>query len=68
MKRQARIRRVGFVSIDGHWHMTGQVTDHVRQDEFKSERQVTSRLRRVDFENGIAETENTVYIIEGNQS
>lgn len=43
--------------------LIGQIADHPRQEDFKKEFQRTSRLVRFDPENGIAETQNTLYAL-----
>lgn len=62
-KPTATIERVGFMPMLDGWHMIGVISNHIRQGEFNGPRQITSRLLRVDFESGTAETENTLYRI-----
>jgi hypothetical protein len=41
--------------------LQGQVKDHPRQSDFRTEVQMTSKLLSIDFVNKIAETQNTTY-------
>lgn len=44
--------------------LIGTVTDHPNQAQFKSNRQVTSRIKTYDFARGIVETLNTRYLLQ----
>lgn len=45
------------------FYLTGVVSNHQRQDDFKAERQRTSRVVLFDGDNNAAETLNTRYTL-----
>lgn len=49
-----------YIAYDG-LSLSGCISAHPRQDEFRTSRQLTSRLLRIDFVKKEAETENTIY-------
>ena len=50
-----------FTGLDGQFALVGEVRNHERQLEFQIKTQVTTKLLRIDFVEGRAETANTVY-------
>lgn len=44
--------------------LIGTITDHPNQSQFKTSRQVTSRIKTYDFVKGIVETLNTRYLLQ----
>ncbi len=67
MKQQAKIKnwRIDIHSHFGDYVLIGQVFDHPKQDRFQTEVVVTSPLLSIDFTKNIAETQNTIYSLEG---
>lgn len=43
--------------------LVGTIKDHPYQEDFKSTMQVTSPLISIDYKAGVAETQNTNYIL-----
>jgi len=64
MKKTARIDNwVLWTNPKGDQQLIGTVSAHDRQDEFRSDTQITSRIVKIDFEAGTAETLNTLYTL-----
>ena len=63
MKKTARIDDWEVQSILGDDYLIGRISNHERQPEFKTNRQITSRLKKIDRIERMAETENTIYFL-----
>lgn len=65
MKPTARIENWQLYFLKGVPVLFGHIAGHPRQEEFRAGQQRTSRVLKIDFELGIAETRNTVYMLSG---
>jgi hypothetical protein len=64
VKPRARIDNWFAVpSKENPQYLIGEVSGHVRQEEFKKQMQQTSNLTYVDWDNNYAETRNTRYTL-----
>jgi hypothetical protein len=54
-----------FTGEDNQFALVGEIRNHDRQTEFHTKTQVTSKLLRIDFVEGRAETVNTIYRLGG---
>lgn len=63
MKQKAKIDKWSIVKHPWFtdYVLQGQVKDHPRQSDMRSDVQVTSPLLSIDFVKKIAETQNTTY-------
>lgn len=65
MKQKAKIRDwelvLALFSGKQNYQLIGEITEHPNKPEFAIDRQITSVLKSIDFENKTAETRNTIY-------
>ena len=60
-KKTANIEDWEVVNLAGRDHLIGRISNHERQENFKTDRQITSKLKKIDRIEKMAETENTIY-------
>ncbi len=52
-----------YSTSEGAKWLTGEISNHPNQDNFRIERQHTSQIVSEDWENNRVETENTIYTL-----
>lgn len=62
-KPQAELHDWWYSDLYGHRFLMGKIRNHDRQKEFVAEYQITSPLVKLDMIAGLAESQNTVYIL-----